>query len=278
MKKVVTIILLSVLPLSLFAEDVKLNEYISIALQYEKGFVKLFHHTIQIGEPGTEFDYLTRGGQEILFPFERFSADLYLFNKNKISFLYQPLTLQTTTRFYEDVTIDTVTFPADTIVNMKYGFPFYRLTYAYLFHIIPNLEIGTGLAFQLRNASITFGSENGTLFTSSQNLGPVPALHVNARYTFSAFYLYFEATGLYASSAIINGADFEFEGSILDTSLRIGVPVHKHAGGYVNARFIGGSAKGTSEYENAAWSESRERYTANYLATGSLTLGLELTF
>jgi hypothetical protein len=270
--------LLCVLTLSLFAEDVKLNEHISIALQYEKGFVKLFHHTIQIGESGTEFDYLTQGGQEILFPFDRFSADLYLFKKNKISFLYQPLTLETTTRFYEDVTIDNVTFPTDTIVNMKYGFPFYRLTYAYIFHIIPDLELGAGLALQLRNASITFESGDGTLFSSSQNLGLVPALHVNARYIFSAFYLYFEATGLYASSAIINGADFDFEGSILDTSLRIGVPVHKNAGAYMNARFIGGSAKGTSEYENEAWSESRERYTSNYLATGSFTLGLELSF
>jgi hypothetical protein len=272
------IILLCVLPLGLFAEEVKLNENISIALQYEKGFLKLFLHTIQIGDSGTEFDYISQGGQEILFPFDRFSADLYLFKKNKVSLLYQPLTLETTTRFYEDVTIDNATFAADTIVDMKYGFPFFRITYAYLFQITPRFEIGTGLAFQLRNASITFGSADGEVFSSSQNLGPVPALHVNTTYSFSAFYIYFEATGLYASSAIINGADFEFEGSILDTSLRIGVPVHKNAHAYLNARFIGGSAKGTSEYESDAWSESQERYTANYLATGSLTLGLELNF
>lgn len=118
----------------------------------------------------------------------------------------------------------------------------------------------------------------GKLFTSSQNLGPVPALHLNLLFSTPAgFYTYFEATGLYASSAVINGAGFEFEGSILDTSLRPGYKLTDKVDAYLNLRFLGGSAKGTSEYPNDRWSESRERFTSNYLAFWTLSLGACLT-
>lgn len=275
MKRII-VILLFALTINAFSGEVSLKENVKINFQYEKGFLKFIHHTIQIGESATDFNYIEKGGQEILFPFERFSADLYLFKNNKISFLFQPFTINTATRFYEDVEIDNVTFLSDTIVEMKYGFPFYRLTYSYQFHILPLLEIGAGLALQLRNASITFSAANGELFTSSQNLGPVPALHFNVLCPFSIFYLYFEATGLYASSAFINGASFEFEGSLLDTSVRIGANIHDNVNSYLNIRFLGGSAKGTSRYTNYRWSESRKRYTSNYLALSAFTLGLEL--
>ncbi|MBN2443172.1 MAG: hypothetical protein JXJ04_17560 [Spirochaetales bacterium] len=277
MKKVIIIFLLSTLLFQAFAEEITVNEAIKLRFGYEKGTLKFLHHTIQIGDGGTDFNYIEQGGQEILFPFERFTADLFLFKNNRLSFLYQPLTIETTTKFYDDVIIDDVTFAAGTIVNMKYGFPFYRVTYSYQFHPLSNLEIGTGLAFQLRNASITFASADGVNATSSQNVGPVPALHVNCLYSFlPGVYVYFEATGLYASSAIINGADFEFEGSILDTSLRFGAMITKNMTTYLNVRFLGGSAKGTSEYSNDRWSESRERYTSNYLAFSTISLGIEL--
>lgn len=281
MRKIILIILILMVTQGFAQEqekkEMKFSDVLKLDFQYEKGFLKLFHHKIQIGDNGTNFDYLKQGGQEILFPFDRFSIDARLFKHHKISFLYQPLTLNTKTRFYSDVTIDDVTFPANSIVEMKYGFPFYRLTYAFQFFIKDVLEIGAGLALQLRNASITFNAEGG-LSTSSQNLGPVPALHINVRWPFSIFYLYYEITGLYTSLAFLNGSDFSFEGSILDTSLRFGINLHKHVGAYANIRFLGGTAKGTSGYSNTRWSESRERYTSNSLATGSLSFGVEAKF
>jgi len=274
--KRIIIFLLIVLAVNAFSEEVSTNDNIKINIQYEKGFLKLFHHTLQTGQSGTNFDYIAQGGQEILFPFERYAADLLLFKNHKVSLLFQPLTLETKTRFYSDVTIDNVTFPADSIVEMKYAFPFYRVTYSYQFHLFSSLQIGAGLALQLRNASITFAQATGSSFTSSQNLGPVPALHLNALYSVSPLYVYFEATGLYASSAFINGATFEFEGSIIDTSLRLGAALHENLNSYFNIRLIGGSAKGTSSYTNERWSESRERYTSNYIFLGALSVGIEL--
>ena len=46
---------------------------------------------------------------------------------------------------------------------------------------------------------------------------------------------------------------------------------------FLNARFLGGSAAGISQYPDQYWTESQDNETANYLATGSLTLGARLT-
>ena len=43
-------------------------------VDYEKGFVSVLSHTIQISKTSPEFNYVTQGGQEILFPFERINV------------------------------------------------------------------------------------------------------------------------------------------------------------------------------------------------------------
>ena len=60
----------------------------------------------------TEFDYVSQGGQEILYRFERYNAGFVLNNKHRVSFLYQPLEITTEVTFREDVIVDDVTFTA----------------------------------------------------------------------------------------------------------------------------------------------------------------------
>ncbi len=252
----------------------------AIALEAELGFVDVVGHTYQSGDPGTNFDYVNQGGQDILFPALRLAAEITLKDRHIINFLYQPLEVNTNVSFDEAVVIDGVTFPADTPMALRYSFPFWRLTYLYDFSSRENLELAAGGALQLRNASVTFRSLNdqaGQDITVSQNLGPVPALAFRGRYTFpSGVYLGAEATGLYASSAIINGADFEFEGSILDASAQAGVLLNGGREMYVKLRFLGGTAVGNSEYVDRTWTEAESTYTSNKLATLFLTLGLRL--
>lgn len=251
------------------------SSWIKISAEYETGFLSVLHHTVQLGETGTVFDYRTMGGQEILFPFERFEVSAEILKQHNVIFLYQPLELNTTSVFRSDVTIDGVLFPTGSVVDMKYGFPFYRLTYGYDFFAEDELDLGLGAALQLRNASIVFTRVDGTQQTVNQNLGPVPAIYLFYKQDFKDFYLAAEATGLYASSAIINGASFAFEGSILDASVRAGVDF----GGlelFANLRFLGGSAKGTSSYPDLFWTKGVEDYTANYLAFFIPSLGVQL--
>lgn len=255
---------------------------VQLFLEAEFGTVKIFHHTYRSGataDGASTFNFVTQGGQEILFPFQRFNAGVEIAGRHRVSFLYQPLEIVTEVTFREAVTIDGVIFAADTPMELTYGFPFYRLTYGYDFFPGDRVSLGAGAALQLRNASIVFKQLDGTAsqMTVSQNLGPVPAIHLFGSYRFdSGLFLYGEATGLYASSAFINGADFDFEGSILDASLRAGYELKNGVAPFINLRFLGGSAAGVSQYPDQFWTESVEDATANYLATGSLTLGVSV--
>lgn len=253
------------------------NKPYSLELNYETGAVKVLKNTIQIGENSTNFDFITQGGEEILFPFQRFTGNVVLGNRHNVVLLYQPLEITTKVDIKENVTIDTTTFPAGDSLQIKYGFPFWRLSYVYDFVSTESLVLGAGLSLQLRNASIIFESlETGDL-TTSQNLGPVPIIKTWGSYRFdNGLFAGFEVDGFYASSAFFNGADFDFEGSILDASVRVGLELRDEADGYLNLRFLGGHAAGTSEYPDRYWSESVSDYTTNYLASLSLTLGFIL--
>jgi hypothetical protein len=96
---------------------------------------------------------------------------------------------------------------------------------------------------QIRNASIVFKSIAGTAteLYVSQNLGLVPALAIYSQYRFPfGLVLTADIAGIYASSAFFNGADFEFEGSILDASLRMGYELPNGLELFGNVRFFGG--------------------------------------
>jgi len=249
----------------------------ALELNYESGAVKVLKNTIQIGTDGTNFDFVTQGGEEILFPIQRFTGNLVLGERHNIVLLYQPLAIETKVDTKSDITIDTNTFPSGDNLVIKYGFPFWRLSYVYDFISTDNLTLGAGLSLQLRNASIVFESLSTGDITTSQNLGPVPIIKTWGSYRFdNGFFAGFEVDGFYATSALFNGADFEFEGSILDASVRVGLELRDEADAYLNVRFLGGSAAGTSEYIDRYWTESVSSYTTNYLSSLSLSLGFTL--
>lgn len=248
-----------------------------LSLEYELGFAKVLGNSIQIGQGGSVFNYVTQGGEEILFPFMRYQAELTLAKRNHVIFLYQPLLLKSQSRVpaSTSVTIDDVTFGPNTNLDLTYSFPFWRLSYLYDVIEHPRFVLGVGASLQLRNASIRFENTDGSQLTVSQNLGLVPLLDLRARYTFAnGIYLQGVVDGFYASSAFFNGASFNFTGSILDASLRAGIALRRGADAFVNVRFLGGTAAGTSQYASTAyWSSSRSNYTSSKLATLELTLG-----
>lgn len=251
--------------------------FYSVYMETEAGFLAVPFHTIQIGESGTNFDYRTQGGQDILFPFQRFAIGVELWDSHTFQVLYQPLEVITNPVFDEDVTIDNVTFAAGTPMELKYGFPFWRLTYLYDFLPENHMMLAFGAALQLRNASITFESQDGSQQTISQNLGPVPAITMRSKYEFdNGFFLELDVAGLYASSSFINGASFDFEGSILDASGRMGLKLDHGIELFGNLRFLGGTAKGKSQYVDRTWTESETAYTSNYLSTLVFSMGVRI--
>jgi hypothetical protein len=246
--------------------------------EYEKGLIGIISHEIQIGSNGTLFNYVTQGGQDILFPFERINVGAVINNHHRISFLYQPFEINTVVPFEDTTKIDGKDF--DGPVELKYGFPFWRVTYAYDLMDEDDITIAVGAALQIRDASIIFKEVGGVDVSVSQNVGPVPALNIYLMWeTPVGINLSADITGLYASSAFINGADFEFEGSVLDASLRAGYRLKHNMEIFGNIRFFGGTSKGKSSYEGTNWSVSSsdpERFSQNNIATLTATMGLTI--
>ncbi|MEI6873796.1 MAG: hypothetical protein WCL50_01565 [Spirochaetota bacterium] len=272
----IAIILSLALSAALGAQDAPL---VQTSFDAELGAVKVLSHTYRVGTAGTasEFDFVAQGGQEILQPFERLTAIFTIAGDHQLRFLYQPLSLDTQTVFRNPVVIDGTTFAAQTPMRLSYGFPFYRLTYQYRFLRNEGSWLAGGAALQVRNASIRFESLDGRQLVVSQNLGLVPALALSGRLALGGgIWTAFDATGIYASSAFINGANFSFEGSLLDASLRVGTTLRDIGDVYVNLRFLGGTADGSSGYARAEWTNSLSPTTSNHLATASLTIGSTL--
>jgi len=242
----------------------------------ELGFVGVLAHQIQFSNSGTNIDYVKEGGQDVLFPVSRLSLELEIKKKHTITFLYQPLRLESTTLLERDIVVDELTFPAGTSVNFLYNFPFYRISYMREF--APDNEkfnFAFGASLQIRNATIAFESTDGSLFRSNRDIGPVPILKFRIRYQANKYtYTEIEADGFYAPISYLNGSDNEVVGAILDASLRQGIQISPEVGAFLNLRYLGGGAVGTSDDDPGPG----DGYVRNWLNFLTVTCGFVYEF
>ena len=255
--------------------------FIQVIPRTEIGFVAVLQHLYQSGTGGTMFNFVTQGGQDILFPFQRYAADVVLGGRHIVTLLYQPLTLNTQTVVpltFGTLTVGGVPFLAGTPLELKYGFDFWRASYLYDFAKSPDTILGAGLSLQIRNASIVFSSADGLQSTVQQNIGPVPILKVRAAHEFSPrFGLDFEADGFYASSAFFNGSANPFKGWVWDAALTASTSFAPGARAFLVVRSIGGGAEGNNAYDYESWTTSAPNSpTYNELATLAVSLGFTL--
>jgi hypothetical protein len=245
------------------------NSWYKFKIGYEKGFLGFISHTIQFGTNGTNFNYIDEGGQNVLFPFTRMTADLKMNERHNLTFLIQPFEILTTALPERDIIVEEITFPEESPINLKYGFTFYRFSYLYDFQKESNKEFAIGLSFQIRNASIIFSSADGELVSINNNIGPVPILKLRWQKPLGkSAWIGSEIDGFYASGRYITGSDNDFEGAIIDASLRFGFDLTDYLDTYLNIRYLGGGASGTDEDE--------DKYTDNWLKTFSVSLGFYL--
>lgn len=242
----------------------------------EIGFLGVFDHKVQFGNTGTYFDYKKDGGQDVLFPIFRPSLELEVNNRNTFIFLIQPLRLESQVYLNEDLVVDDLVYPATSSVKLLYNFPFYR--FSYLREVMPKNDkwsLGIGGTVQLRNATISFESLDGTRFRTNRDLGVVPALKIRSRYLFNErVYGELEADGIYAPVSYLNGSTTEIVGAILDASLRGGLKLTKEVDGFLNLRYLGGGAVGTSNNPTGP----SDGYVKNWLHFGTVTAGFAYSF
>ncbi|WP_426756489.1 hypothetical protein [Myxococcus sp. Y35] len=202
----------------------------------------------------------------------RLSAELTLKGRHTVVFLYQPLAINTEVVLQRDVRIDALDFPAGTPLDVRYSFPFYRASYLYDLLSGPDGELSVGVSLQLRNASYVFTSADGTLRRTARDVGPVPLLKVRGRWGLGGgWWAGFEADGSYAPTAIINGdSDSNTTGALLDASLRGGVRITDSVEAFLNLRYLGGGARGTSDDNE---DEIGDGFTSNWIDTATIGLG-----
>ena len=279
MKKLVYILFAHCISISLSAQQVvePINESSKVKLRgaAELGFLGVVDHRIQFSNSGTYFDYKRRGGQDVLFPVSRLSLELETNDKNTFYLLYQPLRIESQVNLSKDLVVDDLVFPANTSVKLLYNFPFYRFSYTReLLSKSDRFELGIGASLQIRNATISFESSDGALFRTNRDVGPVPAFKVRTRaYITERVYTEIEADGIYAPVSYLNGSDNEVVGAILDASIRTGMKVNKPVNIYLNARYLGGGAVGTSEVNGPG-----DGYVRNWLHFVTVTAGFVYEF
>jgi hypothetical protein len=239
----------------------------------ELGFVGVLKHDIQFGADGSYFDFRKQGGQDVLFPFFRFTGELAIKQRHSLIFLIQPLKLKSTTTLDRDLQVDTTVFASGTPMDFKYDFGFYRFGYMYDVLKDPDQELGVGLALQIRNATIDFASRDGEQLATNRNIGVVPLLKLRGRWTpkrGQGFWLGAEIDGAYIRGKVISGTRDYFEGALLDASIRAGFAVPRAGDVFVNLRYVGGGARGTDTTPNVG----TDGFAENWLHTMALSLGL----
>lgn len=256
--------------------EVAENSNIKLRGIAELGYLAVLDHKVQFSNNGTYIDYVKEGGQDVLFPVSRLSLELEFNKKHTITLLYQPLRLETTALLQRDLLIDEQLFPAGTAINFLYNFPFYRISY--MKELLSNNErfnFAFGGSLQLRNATISFESTDGELFRSNRDIGPVPLIKFRTRYNISKLtYTEIEADGIYAPISYLNGSDNEVVGAILDLSLRQGLNVTENVGAFLNLRYIGGGAVGSSDDDPGPG----DGYVRNWLHFLTVTTGFSYEF
>jgi len=242
-----------------------------LSLHGELGTLGVIAHTIQFGKDGSAIDYREDGGQDILFSFARLSADVE-WGKHTATFLYQPLDIQTEVTLRRDLTIDGVDFAEGAPVEMGYGFPFYRASWVRDFAKADDLLVALGGSLQIRNATLTFATANGETRVTNRDVGPVPLAKIKLRKDYdSGHWIGSEIDGFYAPIAYLNGSNTDVIGAILDASVRGGITLDNGVESFLNVRYLGGGATGTSDPYQFG-----DGYVRNWLNFMSVSLGFSL--
>lgn len=278
MKKLVTSIALILVAGASWSQSAPAKGYktdIKVRGVAELGFLSVIDHRVQFSNSGTYFNYREQGGQDVLFPVSRFSLEFEFNKKNTFYLLYQPLRLESQVLLQEDLVVDDLVFPANTSVNLLYNFPFYRLSYTReLLSDSDKWMFAIGASLQIRNATISFESTDGSRFRTNRDVGLVPALKIKTRRYFNdRVFAELEADGIYAPVSYLNGSDNEVVGAILDASLRTGIELSEPVTGFLNARYLGGGAVGTSDVDGPG-----DGYVRNWLNFFTLTAGFSYEF
>jgi hypothetical protein len=249
---------------------------VAVRLAAELGAVGQISHRLQVDQDGTYASVPKDFGQDVLYPFLRFQADLDIGpnRRNTVAFLYQPLNFESEVAVPRRMVVGDVAFAAGEPIRFRYGFPFWRTTWLYDLAPSRDSEFAIGVGLQIRNANIVYTAVDGSKGVSTRNIGPVPLLAFRSRWTVTKkLWTATEMQGFYAPISGLNGSTNEVVGAIADGSFKLGLEGPQGADLYLALRYIGGGATGTSSRPDPF---SGDGFTKNWLHFGAMSIGTSL--
>jgi len=208
----------------------------SLLVDFEVGAASLFQNDGRYGANGTKYTAAEVGQQRNLAVALRLAIEARL-ARHTIIATWAPLDLTTRATLTRDLTFQTTTFADRSVVDHRYLFDGYRLSYLFGLLQGSRFTLGVGASLQVRNASVEFRTVDTSpaVFAVERDIGLVGALKVRAR---------FDAGVLYAQADVdfFNTFGLGLPAGIHDVALTLGVPVVPGFDFLLRLRLVGGGA------------------------------------
>ncbi len=208
----------------------------SLMADYEIGGLYLFQNEGRYGANGTRYTANDVGQQRNIIIGQRLSVEAKI-SRHTVIALWAPLDVTTRVTLPRDITFQTTTFSQGSVVDHRYLFDGYRLSYLYGLVSVARFSLGVGASVQIRNASVEFKTVDVSpaVFNVERDIGVVGALKARMRY---------DAGLLYAMADVdfFNTFGLGLAGGIHDLALTLGVPLIDGADFFLRLRLVGGGA------------------------------------
>ncbi|MDY0060846.1 MAG: hypothetical protein RBU45_13620 [Myxococcota bacterium] len=206
----------------------------------EVGPVRILQNDNAYGPDGTTFHADDVGQQDNLVFGRRLALELPLAARHGLVFVYAPLDVVTRATLGDAVQFNDTRFAAGTVVDSRYLFDGYRLSYLYAPLVREQLALQVGLSTQIRNAQVALTSVDGTQRAVESDIGLVGAL--KARLWWDPLapggpYLLLDADA-FSTFGLVG----DVTGAIYDLALSCGFPLAPGADLFVRGRLLGGGA------------------------------------
>lgn len=208
----------------------------SLLVDFEVGAAYLFQNDGRYGANGSAYTAAEVGQQRNLAIALRLAIEARI-ARHTIIATWAPLDLTTRATLTRDLTFQTTTFADRTVVDHRYLFDGYRVSYLFGLVQASRFTLGAGASIQVRNAAVEFRTVDASpaVFAVERDIGVVGALKLRAR---------FDAGVLYAQADVdfFNTFGIGLEGGIHDVALTLGVPVVPGLDFLLRLRLVGGGA------------------------------------
>lgn len=209
-----------------------------VLVDLEAGPAYVAQNDGRYGADGTPYDAGDVGQQDTLVVTRRASIELRT-GRHAVVALYAPFALDTRVTLAQDLRFRDETFAANTVVDHRYVFDGFRISY--LYGVVPSgpWRVEAGASLQVRSAKVAFSSVDGDRYAAQSDIGPVGALKLRVTHQPGTTWW----GRLEADALSTFGLLGDTSGGIYDVALTAGRPLRSGVDAHVTLRLLGGGAE-----------------------------------